>query len=1675
MHSDILPVVFSALDNLNEISRDVGFFRKKVKKEDVETIDFVIAKLIQFHVRKCNVVDFDKWYELFERLLNVHHRTSFRCRVFALMVEFMERLLFPPAPSTLSEKSQAELLCLLDGIGRKEVFAFLRAFQNESHGESFLDACAKSLDIPGQAIVNIQHSQCSPGSPKRGFISLKSADMILLEYPRLKPFLVLLLSSCLVSPVLSSDDAKESRFDHNVLLFLVSTEDHKKSDCDKILRILYTHVLACEDIDALQIWYLFIYNHIYTRLYPNLVENNSEYFHRVSAELFETTKKWNMVIPEFTAHHGFQAVTVGFIVSGLHREPMVSIALCAIPRTHVLVKIFGYFLETVAGHIDLKAEILHLYRSWVTLDVCPLTTIAKDNALSLHLDAIVDQCCSAIEGVLTNIQPDSRKVNIEVDPCFLVAVDVLRALSQTEHILTKPFATATQRILKTAIKVSELTRGANVSDTWRQLYVQPTVRLYFEILILSKRLDEGTWGTIYRQVPGLLTNPVAIHAWGDTMVILTRHMLMGIYHVSEKMKMQDQIISKRREEQNKKNAAKSSTTRPNYVHKRQGLSTTFVTAFDLNSLKQLDYLVEPVTTEYPNQKSLSFLDALKRAYPEDESFEKHHDERGVPHVDGLLLSFRRLLRVISCGRGCTIWKSNKHASAFACIVTELVRVLRAWIKMFVRAELDAPLLSTIHTVFVPWLLSCCDTCHAQTKVFDSGCAISFSALCTVMSLKTEEILLENHLTRAYICIGRALMQGRGFGNHPVLAGIITHSVDLFASQHRGISVLIPMYLCGIDRLTANLSREAYNSLGVPLRKSIVSILVSCFSYSVVHQTMPSTLLVHTMDLWEINRECAVPTFKPRLMQSLSLLLRICTLEYSAVKQFTLASLATVFHHRHLLVKSKPEQRMLDCADGLQLIDVFLDDGLRSQLRNFCAKEYCTENIDFWVAVEEFRATSRRCSGDIVTRPLGQNIYATFVQPGAHREVNLPSHIAQTIHAAAKEGSFFVEFFDEAQEEIFRLLDHDKFPRFKTLLDNFEETFEETIIASILNCIETPTAADSVVVVAALQSLAFISTESSSHASSSRVLTIEKICDSLKSINQRLSGTEKSNAAAYVAIMKALVECLADWVTLATVPDLPDHLVEQVLCVLLDAANIEVTPYLNDAENNKSRHGSKKITSKGGEKEASRPNTLAISRIRHEAMAALSRVFRFFNAPEDCVSTNGYRTVDIEREDELENAIFFAFRKKLFSLVRKTECTRVTLRDAFGCYSWNFMPLSKDDRIANSSQKKSQDLSNYLSVNYSTDSGEKQNGISTVQNRTNPLDRLLQLPTRGSGVDEVLDETDDYVLKTRESSDKWANILTETLIDEASARTESAQNYFPPALPGLYSQPVDSDCDLCRLLLVHLGLVRLEEAHDLIPLEANFKFQTFLRSLDRAPVRHCHRVGFIYVAPHQTKEAEIISNLRADCSSGCKNFLLSGGLGKIVYDLHEHKKEGKFCGGLDTREPVGPGKIAQALYFETTKSEVLFHVLPWLPFKAGDKQQIDRKRHLGNDAVVISYSDSNVAMGNYGYDVRAFISGVTEVHIVLLPCGQSLLKIEIYARDKNLHFGPLIDGMLVHVNVAPELVRETAINASCAVNESRFGKATSPITRRVDLLNDVYEKFRKEDEGLIERIMRVADD
>lgn len=107
----------------------------------------------------------------------------------------------------------------------------------------------------------------------------------------------------------------------------------------------------------------------------------------------------------------------------------------------------------------------------------------------------------------------------------------------------------------------------------------------------------------------------------------------------------------------------------------------------------------------------------------------------------------------------------------------------------------------------------------------------------------------------------------------------------------------------------------------------------------------------------------------------------------------------------------------------------------------------------------------------------------------------------------------------------------------------------------------------------------------------------------------------------------------------------------------------------------------------------------------------------------------------------------------------------------------------------------------------------------------------------------------------------------------------------------------------------------------------------------------YKFGILYVKDGQTKEEDMFSNEHG--SPSFEEFLNM--LGQRV----ELKGWTKYRAGLDVnRNTTG----THSVYTTFEDYEIMFHVSTLLPYRKSDPQQLERKRHIGNDIGVIIYRE-----------------------------------------------------------------------------------------------------------------------
>jgi len=121
-----------------------------------------------------------------------------------------------------------------------------------------------------------------------------------------------------------------------------------------------------------------------------------------------------------------------------------------------------------------------------------------------------------------------------------------------------------------------------------------------------------------------------------------------------------------------------------------------------------------------------------------------------------------------------------------------------------------------------------------------------------------------------------------------------------------------------------------------------------------------------------------------------------------------------------LLKPTPEE----AAQWRESLDMVLSNNYGvAAFRTFLQSEFSEENIEFWIACEEFKKTKN----PVKMASKAQKIYEDFIQTEGPREVNI-DHVTKDV-TLRNLVNLSAETFDVAQKRIFALMEKDSFGRF----------------------------------------------------------------------------------------------------------------------------------------------------------------------------------------------------------------------------------------------------------------------------------------------------------------------------------------------------------------------------------------------------------------------------------------------------------------------------------------------------------------------------------------------------------------------------------------------------------------------------------------------------------------------
>ncbi|RZF36202.1 hypothetical protein LSTR_LSTR008528 [Laodelphax striatellus] len=155
-----------------------------------------------------------------------------------------------------------------------------------------------------------------------------------------------------------------------------------------------------------------------------------------------------------------------------------------------------------------------------------------------------------------------------------------------------------------------------------------------------------------------------------------------------------------------------------------------------------------------------------------------------------------------------------------------------------------------------------------------------------------------------------------------------------------------------------------------------------------------------------------------------------------------------------------------------------------------------------------------------------------------------------------------------------------------------------------------------------------------------------------------------------------------------------------------------------------------------------------------------------------------------------------------------------------------------------------------------------------------------------------------------------------------------------------------------------------------------------------------KFGVLYTKPGQHTDDEMLSNEFG--SPEWDQFI------SLLGDKITLKGWDKYRGGLDVKGDM-TGKSSVYTIYEG--HEIMFHVSTLLPYSKDNRQQVERKRHIGNDIVNIIFFDGGPAQMSQ-FNPTSIKSQFTHVFAVVCYCSEdNSYRLVVYSEESVPLFGP----------------------------------------------------------------------
>ncbi|XP_031822769.1 signal-induced proliferation-associated 1-like protein 2 isoform X1 [Sarcophilus harrisii] len=222
----------------------------------------------------------------------------------------------------------------------------------------------------------------------------------------------------------------------------------------------------------------------------------------------------------------------------------------------------------------------------------------------------------------------------------------------------------------------------------------------------------------------------------------------------------------------------------------------------------------------------------------------------------------------------------------------------------------------------------------------------------------------------------------------------------------------------------------------------------------------------------------------------------------------------------------------------------------------------------------------------------------------------------------------------------------------------------------------------------------------------------------------------------------------------------------------------------------------------------------------------------------------------------------------------------------------------------------------------------------------------------------------------------------------------------------------------------------------------------LLKLDEQGLSFQHKIGILYCKAGQGTEEEMYNNETA--GPAFEEFL------DLLGQRVRLKGFSKYRAQLDTKtDSTG----THSLYTTYKDYEVMFHVSTMLPYMPNNRQQLLRKRHIGNDIVTIVFQEPG-ALPFTPKNIRSQFQHVFVIVKVHNPCTENVCYSVGVSRSKDVPpFGPPIPKGVTFPKSAVfrDFLLAKVINAENSAHKSEKFRAMATRTRQ-EYLKDLAENF-----------------